>query len=563
MTQAANVIDLSINAQFVGAQGIAKLFAQGIELQDIQREFFARLTQASGDVAERLSVQFIFKAVAEMVADELNSTEGADVYDWSLCLPVAKRFITAFVMDGWMQYTAAVQYSDGTQSQAYYSIARELALKSIVTLCRSAGEAKAVGQYLQAQNEHTAGANAMAAYVFTLNKTRGKEAHAMLRDGMYLTKSEQWKLAESPKEKKRHEQQVRQFKAACEVQRAFPNGFSFDVKADFRGRLYYVAGMLNPQAGGVAGYLLTNDEQVTYDSTASFAQFIAVLTNDADLGAACGLLNYTDTPSDFYAATLALATQQPQVTKDSPEREIAKAYLMPKAYGAGDEASKTRAAEIAAEKGIDQKLAADIVDFLSKYEGLDVVKNASSNAAKHCATENNEQLAWTSPAGFTVTQNYWQRRNHVWKVNGDKACVPTAITFSIKTDDVRISLNDLREDATAEEIAEREAFDTSNAKVKAADVAAAANFVQSIDAAFMVKCLAAYYTVTGKSFIAVHDSCTFDSREEIAVFLPIAWQIFRNMANSPEMQAMRRVIGLAPANVHWLKPAVPMFMAEE
>lgn len=564
MTAAATSITLSLANQFIGAQGIARLFFTGIlAAEDTQREYFARLTQAAGDAAERLSVQFIFKALAEMAADNLNSTEGADVYDWSVCLPIAKRFVTAFVTDGWMRYTAAVKYSDGTQSQAYYTIDRELSIKSITVLCRDAGYGRAVGQYLQTDTEHTDGANAMASYVFQLNSARGKEAHAMLRDGMYLTKAEQWKLAETPKEKKRLDQQCRQFRAACEVKRAFPAGFSFDVKADFRGRLYYVAGMLNPQAGGVAGYLLTNSEQVTYDSTASFAQFIAVLTNDEKLGAACGLLNYSDTPSDFYAATLALATSAPQVEKSSPEREIAKAYLMPKAYGAGDEASKTRAAEIAEEKGIDPKMAGEIVDVLSKYEGLDVVKNASSTRARYLAREHNQQLEWISPSGFTVVQNYWERRNHAWKVNGDTACCPTAITFSIKTETVRASFEDLADDATADEIDVYTARAEANAKVKACDVAAAANFVQSLDAAFMAKCLATYKRATGKTFIAIHDSCTFNSRDEIAVFLPIAWEVFRAMANSAEIKAMRKEIGLAPANVHWLLEAVPMFMAEE
>ena len=564
MNAAATIVSLSLTTQFTGAQGIARLFFTGIlAAEDTQREYFTRLTQAAGDAAERLSVQFIFKALAEMAADDLNSTEGADVYDWSVCLPIAKRFVTAFVTDGWMRYTAAAKYSDGTQSQAYYTIDRELSIKSITALCRDAGKGRAVGQYLQVPSEHTDGANAMASYVFQLNSARGKEAHAMLRDGMYLTKAEQWKLAETQKEKKRHEQQVRQFRAACEVKRAFPAGFSFDVKADFRGRLYYVAGMLNPQAGGVAGYLLTNSEQVTYDSTASFAQFIAVLTNDEKLGAACGLLNYSDTPSDFYAATLALATNAPQVPKSSPEREIAKAYLMPKAYGAGDEASKTRAAEIAEEKGIDPKLAGEIVDVLSKYEGLDVVKNASSTRARYLAREHNQQLEWVSPSGFTVVQNYWERRNHIWKVNGDTACCPTAITFSIKTETVRASFEDLADDATADEIDAYTARAEANAKVKACDVAAAANFVQSLDAAFMAKCLAAYKRATGKTFIAIHDSCTFNSRDEIAVFLPIAWEVFRAMANSDEIKAMRKEIGLAPANVHWLRETVPMFMAEE
>ena len=233
----------------------------------------------------------------------------------------------------------------------------------------------------------------------------------------------------------------------------------------------------------------------------------------------------------------------PCPTKDSFEREIAKQYLMPKAYGSSDEASRERAIRMAEEAGQDTAAAAAIVDVLTTYEGLNRIKDAASNAAEALAAQG-KQLSWTTPSGFTVTQNYWETVTEEWNT-GEKGneFIPTRVSFKERTDIVKV-------DRTEEDS-------------RSAVVAAAANFIQSLDAAFMAMVQARFYKETGATIIGIHDSFTFD-KEHAETFKVIAWRTFCELARSKELQAMRDVIGLPQKELIWLNPKrIPHFIDRE
>lgn len=507
-------------------------------LQDvIYAQAFNRIDNG-GQFRTDLTAAGTFRRIAEALAD--------DKALWSQQLNNAKAFVTAFVMDGLLTYTPSKPTRDPAKSlPAFYSVNPDAVSRSIVTLLKSEPCVQ-FSKGLQKDSTHYAGALAMSAHAFSINGERFRIAAQHLKADEYLTRAGTWKKAEGKKELAKLEQQRGQIRAAHAVAwHTKGEPFHFEVKADGRGRLYYVAGMLSPQAGGVADYVLGFDEEVSFDSTASFAQFIAVLTSDKSLGEACNLLNHTGTPKDFYAEVFHQATGNTRPSKDSLERKTAKAFVMPKAYGAGNEACKARAFELAEEEGIkDFATIEEICAALEKYQALDAVKHAGANLAMKEAKEG-RQIEWITPAGFHAKQNYWMRESHAWKTGAaDGSGIPAQITFSVDTEVVKIEKDDSDLHSSA-------------------NVAAAANIVQSLDASFLAECLAEYRQQTGKTLKACHDSVTFRSREEVQVFKAIAWEVFKRQARCTIMQQLRQQLGFTVSMCRWLPDTAPAFMAEE
>ena len=469
--------------------------------------------------------------------------------EWRLYRNIAKRFIRAWVADAWMEYHPAEETKgDAEGIPAYYSVNPAMLKQTIVHLLHDAPCVDEQSIKADKNSEAYRGATAMSAHRFSLNIERAQECAEFLAKGYFMNKKGFWQAADESnvKEMAKLQQQRQAMEQARQAYRSKRNGWHYEVKADSRGRMYYVSGMLNPQAGGVASYILSTAEQVTYDSTASFAQFISVLTADANLATACNLLNFTDKVKDFYGEVYALAANVACPAKDTFERECAKQYLMPKAYGSSDEASRERAIRMAEEAGNDASTAAGIVDALVGYQGLNKVKDAASDAAAALAAQG-RQLAWTTPSGFKAKQDYWVMQSEEWNTTETgNTFMPTRITFKERTDTVKIKK------------------ESDSDKGSTATVAAAANFIQSLDAAFMAMVQCRYYEATGKTIIGVHDSFTLESATEVPTFKAIAWNTFCDIAESAELADMRRAIGLPQKEIFWLKRnKVPHFLDKE
>jgi len=519
--------------RLVGLQRMV-LKAESICLDTLQSEVFTYAFAVNLEISVQQVARAVSEAVFNLTADIHQEAE-FNLKDW---LAVAKHIIHAFVADGWINYFAPRTYQkeDKTFSQipAYYTMTGAQRKKVIADILHDSP--KVIKRYLKKGTAHYEGAIALSAKKFTINLERG---HILNRDGQWVAVD-----LNNAKDAAKHDQQRRQFMDACNAYRAKPEGWHFAVKADFRGRLYYVSGMLNPQAGGVAAYLLGNDNTVTYDSTASFAQFISILTGDIHLANACNLRNFDGPVKDFYAETYAIASGNAAPAKNTVEREIAKKYLMPKAYGSGDETSAQRAMDTAKEAGIAEDVALAIVDSLKSYTGLNTVKDAASKAVMQLAAVG-QQLAWTTPSGFNVKQNYWRTESLEWDTGeANQEYIPTSVTFKIKTDKVAVSAKD----------------DDSNER--SANVAAAANFIQSLDATFAAL-VAREWFKRGNTLVAVHDSFTFEAGQE-EEFKLMAWQVFCKIADSKELADMRTCIDLPQKELFWINPnRVPQFIDRE
>lgn len=494
---------------------------------------------------QQFSAQKVIKSVcATLVEIDGGCIDATTPTDWRMYRNIAKRFIQAWHADGWLEYQPEIPTrSEDKKIPAYYVLNSKMLKRSIQHLLHD--EPCIMRRYIKPGTVHEEGALAMSSHKFSINVERAKECSEFLAKGYFLNKKGFWQMADDKNHREIAKlQQQREALAQARIAYAMkPSGWYYQVKADSRGRLYYVSGMLNPQSGGVAYYILTTDNQVTYDSTASFAQFISIVTGDRHLADACNLLNYTGTARDFYGNVYALASGLPCPAKDSFEREVAKQYLMPKAYGSSDEASRERAVQMAKEAGHDPEVAAAIVDVLTTYGGLNVLKDAASNAALRLAAKG-KQLSWVTPSGFTVTQDYWVTVSEEWNT-GEKGneYIPTRVTFKERTDVVKV-------DRTEEDS-------------RSAVVAAAANFIQSLDAALMAMIQARFYKETGSTIIGIHDSFTFDKEHE-ETFKAIAWQAFYDLAHSEELKEMRDVIGLPQKDLIWLNPKrIPHFIDKE
>lgn len=497
-------------------------------------------TLSAGLYTEK-SAQFVLKETSNLLMLEDGGAFCDDQDDWRAYRNIAKRFIQAWIADGWMLYHPEETIGENTLP-ARYVLNSGMLKQTILHMLHD--EPCVNPRFIERGTLHHDGALAMSAHKFSVNISRAKECSEWLAKGYFLNRKNHWVMAVTDSDVAKLDAQRQALASARIAYSAKPNGWHFMVKADFRGRLYYISGMLNPQAGGVAGYILGNNNQVTYDSTASFAQFISVVTGDRALADACNLLNFTDNVKDFYGNVYSLASGNPCPAKDSFERAVAKSYLMPKAYGSGDDTSRDRALQMAQEEGQDVDAAAAIVDVLTTYDGLNVVKKHASAAAGKLA-EKGEQLEWTTPSGFHVKQNYWVTASEQWKT-GEQSneYIPTAITFKEKTGVVKV---------------DRDSEDS-----RSAIVAAAANFIQSLDAAFMAMVQAEYYKRTGKTIIGVHDSFTLASSSDVPEFLSIAWFCFCQIVQSHELDEMRAVIGLPHKDILWINPhRMPHFLDQE
>lgn len=553
------------------------LKADSICLDTLQSEVFtyAFAVNLQTGYDEEISVQQVARAVSEAVFNLTADIHQEPEFNLKGWLAVAKHIIHAFVADGWINYHAPKPYKKADETwatiPAFYTMTGAQRKKVIADILHDSP--KVIKRYLKKGTKHHEGALALSAKKFTINLARGKIARENINKLRWLDRDGNWqqldyttpRSAECKEEHKltvilptgecvevecqdknlaKFKQQKAQFNDACNAYRAKPEGWHFAVKADFRGRLYYVSGMLNPQAGGVAAYLLGNDDTITYDSTASFAQFISILTGDIHLANACNLRNFDGPVKDFYAETYSIASGNAAPAKHTVEREIAKKYLMPKAYGSGDETSAKRAMDTAREEGIDEEVALAIVDSLRSYTGLNTVKTAASKAVMRLAAVG-QQLAWTTPSGFNVKQNYWRTESLEWDTGeSNQEYIPTSVTFKVKTDKVAVSA---KEDEGNE---------------RSANVAAAANFIQSLDATFAAL-VAREWFKRGNTLVAVHDSFTFEAGKE-EEFKLMAWQVFCRIADSKELADMRTCIDLPQKELLWLNPnRVPQFIDRE
>jgi len=495
-------------------------------------------------------------------------TNYADAYDvdqpkqstdgWNLARPIVK----AMVIDGWLDYTPATTNTNGDDViPASYTVVDGKFMGNKASLCKPVGESVVQMRYITEGTKHHLGAIAMSKHVFIVNVSRLKIVREMLMQNKIINRDAEWVPAISQEDIAQYDTQYAIYKSLVAAYNGNKDGFSFDVMADFRGRLYYVAGLMSPQSGGIAKLCLSHDDEIKLDATASFAQHISILTGDISLGRACNLTNFTDTPNDFYGSVYALAAGCPVPEKSSPIRKLAKMYLMPKAYGAGDDASISRLMEELASinatrtEPVSLEVANEVVSHLASYDRLDRVKELASALASALATRG-IQLSWTTPAGNTVTQNYWESLEGKYKTH-DKTnqYMPNVICYKQKTD--RVAVGDYTGTQT------KVLPDAKKLpKVKNATVSAAANMIQSLDAAFLAEVLADWYDL-GHTAVAVHDSFSIKASLR-AEFVKCAWTVMCRQANSPAMAELRKLIGISPKDSSWLNPnRIPCFITEE
>lgn len=549
-TEKSSIVD-----QFQGGIGaVSKLFATSFnsknDLIDFQITSFA-IVRSKCFKEEYCTPQRLFRTVVDIIFEHMNSrglvksNQSTKVY-----LQIARRIVSSFCIDGWLYYKKSEELSGVFLETKYpiypgfYFLNDSINFSGIENLVRPPGHGLAIGFIGDSANcLHYQGAMAMASNIFQINIERAKECEIQLRNGNFFVKSSKtWRKVESENDLMRYNQQKNQLSRFREIYKVAKDGFSWDVKTDFRGRLYYIAGEISPQAGGIALYIVTNDKMVTLDSTASFAQFMSILTGDIKIAKACGLLNFTEAPSDFYSEIL-FQCSGIRFDRDSPQRKLAKHYLMPKAYGSSDEKSIEIMLEIASNEGIDASCAMEIAQQLKKYKVINEIKVHAAKAAIKLG-KNGKQLSWKTPSGFCVSQNYWKKESIPWFSKGDIKFMPQQISFMEKTNEVCLSISG---SATTD---------------KCADIAASANIIQSLDAAFMALTLMEYKKETGKTFIAIHDSATLDCQEAVSDFKRIAWRVFVRIAEN--LSEVRSLLELPEPDLSWLDcEKVPTFLSEE
>lgn len=404
-------------------------------------------------------------------------------------------------------------------------------IKSILDKVRPAGQ----GMYhLRNREDGTIHANAgaiLAGRTFHVNVENCKQAVRALREGLVMIGGE-WETVTN-ETKERQKAQVRFMRDLSKANEKFPTGFSFNVFADWRGRYYYDAGTISPQAGSLARFCY-DEGLTTLDHRSSFAQIETMILGLKRLGVMCGVGTAEDV--DFYTEVGKRAGYN-ELTPE--QRKAVKYSTMPKAYGAGEKVTLRNFMDYWADENAYKATQAQTCV-------LDIIRKACYRHAELLAKEG-KQTTWQTPSGFQVKQNYWELRKISWTSHEEtEEVMPASITFWERTKKVAMNADENTELDGAFGEEQGDTMMQTNA-----GVAMCANLIQSLDASLLALTVLNYFEATGDIPLTVHNSYTVENPEALRKAVTEA---YIQMNKSEELATIRKLIGVGkPLNTEGME----------
>lgn len=374
---------------------------------------------------------------------------------------------------------------------------------------------------------HSQALTLLAKKGWRVNRARLEEAKAKNEQGLLFKDGEWVKCDTEGVDYDAFKQQTLQIVAVSALF-AKQEVVSFDAFCDDRGRFYIRGGYASPQAGKLARWLYTQPDEVTLDHRTSFAQNYSLLTG-SQWGKHCGVGTLED--CDFWQGML--KPYGVDIAPHSQARAACKAYGMPRFYGAGAKLAAERAGDIlrgaVATGELTQEASTAILDALEKLgESLTAFQEKTQAFAKSF-TDWGEFPAWDTPTGFHAMKRYYHHKPVVWNSGeNDASCMPKSMTMLVKTRSICVDVKDEHD--------------------KSVIVATTANILQSLDASVMGTVIVKFHERTGLTLFPIHDSYTVPA-EHADTLKECVIEAMREIADSPEMKALRRELGLMPVKV--------------
>lgn len=488
----------------------------------------------------RMTAQQLFAEVQQVYAKQMLSTLGLlvdNTADTNRAIMLGRPLVQQLCDDGLITFHAGFKdKSTGELIGAHYTMHAPDYSQMVQAV--EAGTATCENE--RSDNLHSQAAHVLAQYVFKVDRANFTAARDMLEQG-YANIKGVWYTVEQYSDatvwQEVYDTQAATLRVAYQTGKRYPNGFSFHTFTDYRGRMYYRSGLLNPQGDQFTRSLLRIDGTTQYDSTASFAQFTAMLTGNVRMATACNLYNYSSAAKDFYteAAAAVGVTIRAGLT-----REVAKRFYMRKAYGSGFDGIAAACEELASTPAELDAVRCTLAG-LKRDNSMDILGGATVSYATTLA-EQGRQAAWTTPSGKTVAQRYWEQQSvelQLARYAPVELAYPTKLEFKVATD--KVALGQGRGENAAR--------------------AMAANLVQSLDATFCAMLVLYMHKVHGVIMRTTHDAFRFPVGYEDK-FMTAAWQVYRAMNSSSELQTLRNMLGLDNTGLV-LQEATPQFMAHE
>lgn len=315
---------------------------------------------------------------------------------------------------------------------------------------------------------------------------------------------------------------------------------SFDVKTDDRGRFYFFGGIISPHAGRLTRWLYKQENELTLDHRASFAQITSLLYGNREMGKLCGLGSLSR--EDFYLSILKKSGLN--VSKDSIERKIVKQIIMPMAYGESFENAKEKAYDLAMEYGVSENTLKLILDACKDYVGFFKKLIFDTRNFSKSFTDWGDHPAWRTPSGFDACKKYLCTKKVTWNTGeGAEIYYPISMTFHLKTK----MLSDNSESST---------------NVKKAYIATTANIIQSLDAALLARSIVTFYQRTKEIPFTVHDSYTV-SRDNAKVLEEVVCDEMRKLLNDPDMKKLRKLLRIPAGRIQHMDLTLMNPLSEE
>lgn len=393
---------------------------------------------------------------------------------------------------------------------------------------------------------HLRAAQIMSARIFTPNIARVKIAREELEKGLVYSGGE-WldreayerKLVSDAFEEASNDSlnEVKPFNELHAIQKWVveqfekdPSPRTFPVKNDDRGRFYYKGGFLSPHNGRFARWLYTHEDEVTFDHRTSFAQMIAIILGDAELGEQVGITSNRE--GDFYQGLAREAGLE--IDRHSLDREAMKRAIMPAAYGAGEKLSRARFEKVYADKGEEpnKELWEVVAKSLKNFAHL----QAQTRTFAREFAEDGETPEWLTPSGFTAKKHYFVHRQVqvVFDTNEANSWF-RPMTMKIAVPTKLVSMQSVK-------------AENGQPAQKSVIVATMANLIQSLDASLMAHVIYAFHGLTKEILYPIHDSYTVN-KEHAEILQRVVRVSIRMIAASPELAEIRRMLHLPPVRV--------------
>ena len=486
-------------------------------------EFIETITAALQKKSKpRISAQSLFATVSEKADYSVNARNMTGVYT------AIKPLIEALVL------AEVVRFRYVENGTSFYEIP---SIPSDGAGIKPAGQGTVRKNWrLRGDSLHSQAMQAIAKHVFITNRAHLAIAEEknysklVFHKGVWLTKEEYIPTEEDGlKYSDLLDKQLRMIASHKAMLEKYPQGWSFDVYADDRGRVYYAGGYASPHCGSLARYLYTLEGQVTCDHRTSFAQNFSLLTG-SKIGQWCGV--GVDHDTDFWVN--ALAHYGLTIKPHSAEREIAKRYGMPTFYGAGKARATESADEVAGEFLSRGKLSKQRYEELLK--ALDKLGDDLRDFSERARTfakswvDIGEHPQWETPSGFHAEKHYWTHLDKVWNSGTNETwAYPKSMTSRLET----------------RRICERSDKEKGDKSVL---VATGANLLQSIDASILTRACLKFYNLMGYTPYVIHDSYTIEESDRATLEKCVIESMIET-ADSEQMQVLRRELSLPPVKV--------------